>query len=77
MTKEVAKKEPEVSPNEVVQEVPEPKKLPNKKQIRLLFKYADRGEAKSLGAKWNSVEKNVVLSKCRWKSPRRITQIQM
>ena len=38
-------------------EVPEPKKLPNKKQIRLLFKYADRGEAKALGAKWNSVEK--------------------
>jgi hypothetical protein len=43
--------------NEAVGEVPEPKKLPNKKQVRLLFKYADRGEAKALGAKWNSVEK--------------------
>lgn len=33
------------------------KLLPNKKQIRLLFPYAERFEAKKLGAKWNSVEK--------------------
>jgi len=33
------------------------KKLTNKKQIRLLFPYAQRQEAKSLGAKWNSNEK--------------------
>jgi len=57
MTKTSVKKESEVSVNEVVEEVVEPKKLPNKKQVRLLFKYADRGEAKALGAKWNSVEK--------------------
>jgi len=35
-------------------EFPEPKKLPNKKQVRLLFPYAERQEAKKLGAKWNA-----------------------
>jgi hypothetical protein len=33
------------------------KTLVNKKQIRLLFPYAQRQEAKQLGAKWNSVDK--------------------
>ena len=33
------------------------KSLPNKKQVRLLFPYAERFEAKKLGAKWNSVNK--------------------
>lgn len=33
------------------------KKLTNKKQIPLLFPYAERDEAKKLGAKWNSVNK--------------------
>ena len=33
------------------------KLLPNKKQVRLLFPYAERFEAKKLGAKWNSVSK--------------------
>lgn len=33
------------------------KTLPNKKQVRLLFPYVERFEAKKLGAKWNSIEK--------------------
>jgi hypothetical protein len=33
------------------------KKLLNKKQIPLLFPYAERADAKALGAKWNSVDK--------------------
>lgn len=33
------------------------KLLPNKKQVRLLFPYTERFEAKKLGAKWNSVNK--------------------
>lgn len=44
--------------NSIVEDEQEmPKKLPNKKQVRLLFPYAERQEAKKLGAKWNSVEK--------------------
>ena len=39
------------------QEVPTPKILANKKQIPLLFPYAERAEAKKLGAKWNAVDK--------------------
>ena len=39
------------------QEVPTPKILANKKQIPLLFPYAERADAKALGAKWNSVDK--------------------
>ena len=38
-------------------EVPKPKVLANKKQIPLLFPYAERQEAKKLGAKWNAVDK--------------------
>jgi len=33
------------------------KSLPNKKQVRLLFPYAERQDAKKFGAKWNSVNK--------------------
>ena len=33
------------------------KLLPNKKQVRLLFPYAERQDAKKFGAKWNSVNK--------------------
>ncbi len=39
------------------QEVPTPKILANKKQIPLMFPYAERADAKVLGAKWNSVDK--------------------
>ena len=39
------------------QEVPTPKILAHKKQIPLLFPYAERSDAKTLGAKWNSVDK--------------------
>ena len=33
------------------------KKLKNKKEIRLLFPYADRSEMKKYGARWNAVKK--------------------
>lgn len=46
-------------PKSIVEDEQEihPKQLPNKKQVRLLFPYAERQEAKKFGAKWNSVEK--------------------
>ena len=47
-------KELSTTSNETIEEQPSVKQLLKKKQIQLLFPYAERQEAKTLGAKWDA-----------------------
>tara|TARA_Y100000389_G_scaffold203471_1_gene251991 strand:- start:1813 stop:2181 length:369 start_codon:yes stop_codon:yes gene_type:complete len=59
MTDIIPPQDPQIISNEDEDEIDKTliKKLINKKEIRLLFPYADRLEMKKLGARWNAVKK--------------------
>ena len=59
MTEKTPPQDPQITSSEPLEEIDETliKKLKNKKQIRLLFPYADRLEMKKYGAKWDLVQK--------------------
>ena len=59
MTDIIPPQDPKIISPEPEDEIDETlvKKLKNKKEIRLLFPYADRAEMKSYGARWNAIKK--------------------